>query len=85
AVTVGIGIRYLGVLLMGSLVIIPAATAKLVASSLRRMMFVSVSVAVLSTVVGAFIGAALGRETGPPIVLVAATLFLVALLRKAKR
>jgi ABC-type Mn2+/Zn2+ transport system permease subunit len=85
AVTVGIGIRYLGVLLMGSLVIIPAATAKLVAGSLRRMMFVSVSVAVASTVVGAFIGAALGRETGPPIVLVAAAFFLVALLRKAKR
>lgn len=85
AVTVGVGIRYLGVLLMGSLVIIPAATAKLVAASLRRMMFVSVSVAVVSTGVGAVIGAALGRETGPPIVLVAAALFLVALLKKTKR
>ena len=85
AVTVAVGVRYLGVLLMGSLVIIPAATAKQVAGNLRTMMFVAVSVAVASTIVGASIGAALGRETGPPIVLVAAAFFMVGLLKKAKR
>ncbi|HUO64776.1 MAG TPA: metal ABC transporter permease [Terriglobales bacterium] len=85
AVTVAVGVRYLGVLLMGSLVIIPAATAKQVAGNLRTMMLVAVFVAVASTVVGASIGAALGRETGPPIVLVAAAFFLVGLLRTAKR
>jgi ABC-type Mn2+/Zn2+ transport system permease subunit len=85
AVTVAVGVRYLGVLLMGSLVIIPAATAKQVAGNLRTMMFVAVAVAVASTIVGASIGAALGRETGPPIVLVAAGFFLAGLLWKAKR
>jgi ABC-type Mn2+/Zn2+ transport system permease subunit len=72
------------VLLMGSLVIIPAATAKQVAGNLRTMMVVAVAVAVTSTIVGASIGAALGRETGPPIVLVAAGFFLAGLLWKAK-
>jgi len=85
ALTVAVGVRYLGVLLMGSLVIIPAATAKQVAGSLRTMMLVAVAVAVASTIVGASIGAALGRETGPPIVLVAAAFFLAGLLGKAKR
>ena len=85
AVTVAVGVRYLGVLLMGSLVIIPAATAKQLAGNLRTMMFVAVSVAVASTIVGASIGTALGRETGPPIVLVAAGFFLAGLLRNAKR
>jgi zinc transport system permease protein len=85
AVTVAVGVRYLGVLLMGSLVIIPAATAKQIAGNQRTMMFVAVSVAVASTIVGASIGAALGRETGPPIVLVAAAFFLAGLLGKAKR
>jgi zinc transport system permease protein len=83
AAAVAVGVRYLGVLLMGSLVIIPAATAKQIAGNLRAMMFVAISVAVASTIVGAFIGAALGRETGPLIVLVAAAFFLAGPLGKA--
>lgn len=83
ALTVALGLRYLGVLLMGSLIIIPAATAKRLAGSLRSMVVIAVSVALVSTLAGASIAAALGRETGPPIVLVAAGLFAISLLRKA--
>ena len=75
AATVGLGLRYLGVLLMGSLVIIPAAAAKRVASSLRGMLVVAISVALLSTLAGTWIGTRLGSETGPPIVLVAGGCF----------
>jgi zinc transport system permease protein len=49
ALTVALGLRYLGVLLMGSLVIIPAATAKHLAKSLKEMLAISVGVAVFST------------------------------------
>jgi ABC-type Mn2+/Zn2+ transport system permease subunit len=85
AVTVALGLRYLGVLLMGSLVIIPAATARRLAVNLRGLVVVAVSVAVVSTLVGAWIGTALGRETGPPIVLIAAAFFLLSLLKKPVR
>ena len=49
ALTVALGLRYLGVLLMGSLIIIPAATAKRVARTLTGMLATSVVVAVIST------------------------------------
>ncbi|MFH0900718.1 MAG: metal ABC transporter permease, partial [Pseudomonadota bacterium] len=80
AVTVALGLRYLGVLLMGSLVIIPAATAKRLAGNLHTMLIVAILVAVVSTLAGTWIGMAIDRETGPPIVMVAATFFLLSLL-----
>lgn len=80
AVTVALGIRYLGVLLMGSLVIIPAATAKRVARDLRQMLAVSVGVALVSTVVGTALATALGWESGPPIVLTATACFVLGLI-----
>jgi ABC-type Mn2+/Zn2+ transport system permease subunit len=82
AATVALGLRYLGVLLMGSLVIIPAAAAKRVARNLGGMVLVSVGVALVATLLGSWIGTALGRETGPPIVLVAAVLFALSLARR---
>jgi ABC-type Mn2+/Zn2+ transport system permease subunit len=80
AVTVALGLRYLGVLLMGSLVIIPAATARRLARNLTEMFAVSVVVAVLSTVVGTYVAAGLGRESGPVIVTIAAACFVLATL-----
>ena len=84
ALTVALGLRFLGVLLMGSLVIIPAATAKHLARSLGEMMAISVGVAILSTVGGELLAARLARPSGPVIITVAAVLFLAGLpLRRA--
>jgi ABC-type Mn2+/Zn2+ transport system permease subunit len=80
ALTIALGLRYLGVLLMGSLLIIPAATAKYLARSLGGMFGVSVAVAVVSTVAGELAGAALNRPTGPVIITIAAAIFFVSLL-----
>jgi ABC-type Mn2+/Zn2+ transport system permease subunit len=52
ALTVALGLRYLGVLLMGSMIIIPASTANRLARTLPQMLGYSVGIAVLSTVVG---------------------------------
>lgn len=79
AITVALGLRYLGVLLMGSLVIIPAATAKHLAGSLRGMQLLSVSLAMGATLVGSLLAPAVGVETGPAIIVVAAAGFFVAL------
>jgi zinc transport system permease protein len=85
SLTVALGLRYLGVLLMGSLIIIPSATAKLVARSLDEMLAVSVASAVVSTVLGQALAARLGRPTGPVIIVVAAALFFVSLpLRRSR-
>jgi zinc transport system permease protein len=80
AVTVALGLRYLGVLLMGSLIIIPAATARRLARSLRGMFAISVCAAVLATVSGSVLAQHLQRQTGPVIIVVAAAFFFASLL-----
>ena len=80
AVTVALGLRYLGVLLMGSLIIIPAATAKHVARGLHAMFAVAASIAVGATVAGELIADRLHRPTGPVIIAVAAAVFFASLL-----
>ena len=85
AVTVALGLRYLGVLLMGSLVIIPAATARRLARNLAGMFGVSIAVAVFSTVVGTYVATGLGRPSGPVIVTIAAACFLLATVCRVPR
>jgi zinc transport system permease protein len=80
ALTIGIGLRYLGVLLMGALIIIPAVTAKGIARNLREMLVLSVMLAVLSAVIGTGVASWVQMETGPIVVLVAAGCFLLSLL-----
>jgi len=83
--TVALGLRYLGVLLMGSLIIIPAATAKHLARGLGSMLVVAVAVAVSATLAGTALARALQRETGPVIITVAAGIFFLALLGRRPR
>jgi len=79
ALTVALGLRYLGVLLMGSLIIIPAATARHLAGSLRAMLIIAVALAVAS-VLGGFYGAPLFHvETGPFTIALAAAFFFLGL------
>jgi len=80
ALTVGLGLRYLGVLLMGSLIIIPAALARRFARSLNGMFLLSAASAVCATVLGTYAAVLAGRPSGPCIVLVAGALFFVSLL-----
>jgi ABC-type Mn2+/Zn2+ transport system permease subunit len=79
SLTVGLGLRYLGVLLMGSLIIIPAATAKHLARSLSGMFAIAVGAAVASTVAGELVAARTGQATGPVIIAIAAGLFFLGL------
>jgi zinc transport system permease protein len=83
ALAVALGLRYLGVLLMGSLIIIPAATAKRLASNLTGMLIWAVAIAVAATVLGTYAAALLGRPSGPLIVCVATGFFLLGLLRRS--
>ncbi len=82
ALTVALGLRYLGVLLMGSLIIIPAATAKHLARSLGAMRAISVGIAMGATALGMLVAPALHRDTGPVIITIAAAIFFLALLRR---
>lgn len=86
ALTIALGLRYLGVLLMGALIIIPAATSKRLSHDLKSMLWFSVMLSVISTTLGSGIAVHIHREAGPIIVLVATALFLLSLIpRPAER
>jgi zinc transport system permease protein len=82
AVTVALGMRYLGVLLMGSLIIIPAVVAKRVARSIDGMFAVAIMAALFSTLAGNALAASTHRPSGPIIVAIAGCLFFLSLLRR---
>ena len=82
ALTIALGLRFLGVLLMGALIIIPAATAKRVARNLTSMLLSSVGLAIFATLAGTWLAQWLHRPTGPLIVIVAGACFLLSFLRR---
>lgn len=82
--TVALGLRFLGVLLMGSLIIIPAATAKYWARRMRDMRILSVSIAMSSTLLGSLAAPRLRLERGPLTIAIAAALFFVGLLKRRR-
>lgn len=82
ALTIALGMRYMGVLLMGALIIIPAVTAKRLARNLTAMLQSAVAISVFATLGGTLLAAWLHRETGPLIVIVAAACFLASFLRR---
>lgn len=79
ALTIALGLRYLGVLLIGSLAIIPAATAKRLALNLNGMFAIAVAVAVVATTAGTAAAQVLHRPPGPLVVLVASACFVLSL------
>lgn len=81
ALTVALGLRYLGVLLMGSLIIIPAATAKRLSKNLNQMLTLAALAALVATLAGSTLARSLHRETGPLIVTIASACFLLTFLR----
>jgi ABC-type Mn2+/Zn2+ transport system permease subunit len=80
ALTVALGLRYLGVLLMGSLIIIPAATAKRLSGNLNQMLATAAIIAIAATLAGSAMAASLHRPTGPLIVSLAAAGFFLSFL-----
>ncbi|HWA57287.1 MAG TPA: metal ABC transporter permease [Gemmatimonadales bacterium] len=84
ALTTALGLRYLGILLMGSLIIIPAATARLMSRRLDRMLLTAVLLSVGATLAGTLAASRFGLATGPVIIALAAALFGVGVLLRRR-
>ncbi|MDO8601901.1 MAG: metal ABC transporter permease [bacterium] len=78
AINIILGLKFLGVLLMGSLIIIPAATAKNLSRNLKSDLITSVVVALISTAGGLFIATRYNLDLGPVIIAVAALFFFIS-------
>lgn len=80
ALTVALGLRYLGVLLMGSLIIIPAVTARQLARGLNGTLGIAAALAVAATLVGLYTGPVMHVAAGPVTIAAAAMFFLLSLV-----
>jgi ABC-type Mn2+/Zn2+ transport system permease subunit len=88
ALVVIAGISVVGIVLVNALLVIPAATAKLLARSLGQMFVLAPLFGIASVLLGLTISAGADAPSGPAIVVVAGVGFLaawVSTLRRARR
>ena len=76
AVSVVLGIKILGIVLVSALLIIPASTAKLTSKSFKGLIIQSIVFSEVVVILGIALSYALDSPTGPMIVLVGAGIFL---------
>ena len=76
------GLRFLGALLAGALIIIPASAARQVTHTLSRFLACSILFSVLSVLLGFAISSVYGLQLGPTVVVIAAGIFVLSLFRK---
>ena len=79
AVAVMVSIRFVGVLLINALLVLPAATARNVARSMRGYVWLAVGFSLLAGVAGLLLSFALDTATGATVVLAAAVCYFFTL------
>ena len=80
ALTVILGLKFLGVLLMGSLIIIPAAAAKNMSWNINSLLIMAALVDAVSVVAGLLVANYYSLAVGPSIIIFAGLIFLGSLL-----
>ena len=80
SLVVALGLKVAGTLLMGSLVIIPAAAAKNISVSISRYVFLAALFGALASVGGIFAAGFLSIPAGPSIVLTGGLIFFITLV-----
>ncbi len=84
AIVVTIAIEWVGLLIINSLIVLPAATARNVTHNMRQYHAVSIGVSMFSGIAGLIASYYLNTATGATIVLVAAVLFFIFFLLRKK-
>jgi len=82
AIIVALGIKVTGSLLMGALVITPAAAARNIASNLFQYSFGALIIGAISCVSGVLLFKAFSLPAGPFVILAASSMFLISLAFK---
>lgn len=84
AVIVMLSIRWVGILLINALLILPAASARNISSNMREYHLMSVVISLFSGVTGLFFSFYLGTAAGPMIIIISAILFFATFLYSQK-
>ena len=81
-VIVSLGIKFVGTLLTGALVIIPAVAAKNISRGLKSYLFASVAIGVSSSIIGIPMASLLSLPVGPIVVITCIVIFIITYLFK---
>ncbi len=84
AAIVMVSIRWVGILIINSMLILPAAASRNVANNLRQYHFYSIAFAMFSGIVGLVASYYLGIATGPTIVLISSMIFFITYFIRRK-
>ncbi|MFA6071767.1 MAG: metal ABC transporter permease [Janthinobacterium sp.] len=84
AVSVVLGVKMLGVVLVSALLILPASIAKLLAASFSSLRNISIFVAEFIVIVGMIVSLYFNLPTGPSIILTGSIIFVLINLLKIK-
>lgn len=79
AIAIVLGVKLLGIILVSSLLILPASTSKLVSSSLRSLLVATLVVSEITVLSGIILSYQFNLATGPAIVLTGTVLFFLTL------
>lgn len=82
ALVVALGVKFLGTLLTGAMVIIPAASAKNCAKNILSFQVLAVIFGIVSSVAGILIAKTFSFSSGPTVVLTAVGIFILSYLFK---
>ncbi|GFN46218.1 zinc ABC transporter permease subunit ZnuB [Candidatus Regiella insecticola] len=84
AITIGLSMKFVGALIITSLLIIPAAAARRFARTPEQMAGIAVVIGMLAVSGGLILSACYDTPAGPSVVLCAAVMFILSLSRKAR-
>jgi ABC-type Mn2+/Zn2+ transport system permease subunit len=84
ALVVALGVKFLGTLLTGAMVIIPAVTAKNLAKSIRSFQIYSMIFGIISAVIGILVAKNFGISSGPAVTLTSITFFIISYIFRKK-
>ncbi|CAM3578568.1 zinc ABC transporter permease [Rouxiella silvae] len=82
ALTIGLAMKFVGALIITSLLIIPAATARRFAKTPEQMAYVAIWVGMIAVTGGLGLSAFYDTPAGPSVVLCAAVMFMGSLFKK---
>ena len=82
AAITAVGIKITGTLLVGALVVIPAAASKNISRNLKEYLFLSVLFGIFSSILGIIVFKTYNLPVGPMIVLVSVVIFVFSLVFK---
>ena len=84
AIVVTLTVRWVGLLIINSLLVLPAAAARNISKNVRQYTFYSILISMISGISGLIISYYCNTVTGATIVLIAATIFFITYILRKK-